>query len=144
MILGSPEWARDCLVNANDVTTIFVALIAAGAAIVQARRSKAPRSRLHDDVDLLNALPEGSEAKRLMAEHVDAAVNTLLADESRFKREPTGAAIAIILAGLGGLLIWLGNRSGSWWQLMYIPAAFLLLMGIYGFVDSVIKKERTS
>lgn len=130
--------------NANNVTTIVVALIAAGAAITQVRRSRAPRSRLHDDVDLLNALPEGSDAKQAMAEHVDAAVQALLANESGLKREPSGAAIGIVLAGLGVLLIWLGNRSGSWWQLIYIPAAFLLLLGCFGFVDSIMKKERTS
>lgn len=58
-------------------------------------------------------------------------------------RDPAGATLgAILLAVFGALAVWL-FLLGGWWIALAIPAALLALMGLFGLVTDVQKKDRT-
>lgn len=58
-------------------------------------------------------------------------------------RDPAGATLGgILLAVFSALAVWL-FLLGGWWIALAVPAALLALMGLFGLVTDVQKKDRT-
>ena len=92
-------------------------------------------ARLVAEIDALGNLPDGSEAKRLIEQQVDATASTYR-EACRLegvKRQPGAIALGAILTLAGiALGVWAGVHGGLavWWLLLALP---LTAMGVFGF-----------
>lgn len=126
-----------------DWAPIIVAGVTIVGGIFQARR-KRPMTReiVKQDVELLGMLPEGSEAKQLLAKHIDATVRKIVDDEDQRTREYTGSCLAVgFLSVAVFLLAVCVARGGAWWWLS-APAIFIGLLGAAGLAQDAVPRRR--
>ncbi|MCS0604953.1 hypothetical protein NX794_27625 [Streptomyces sp. LP11] len=100
------------------------------------------REIVKQDVELLGMLPEGSEAKQLLAKHIDATVRKIVDDEDQRTREYTGSCLAVgFLSVAVFLLAVCVARGGAWWWLS-APAIFIGLLGAAGLAQDAVPRRR--
>lgn len=122
---------------------VIVAGITIVGGVFQARR-KRPMTReiVRQDVELLGLLPEDSDAKRLLAKHVDDTVRKIIEDEDQRTRDHTGSCLAVgFLAVAVFLFVICVIRGGAWWWLG-VPAVFIGLLGSTGLVQDAVPRRR--
>jgi hypothetical protein len=100
------------------------------------------RRNLKHDAEVVATLPEASEVRKTMLDHMDWQAGQLAERESFGKREWAGVVVAIGLAiGSGYLSIWLFQHQ-AWWRWVALVPALLFLVSLYGLVDSLTIKRR--
>lgn len=126
-----------------DWAPIIVAGVTIVGGVFQARR-KRPMTReiVRQDVELLGMLPEGSEAKKLLAKHIDVTVRKIVEDEDLRTRDNAGSCLAVGLLGVAAFLaVVCVTRGGSWWWLL-VPTVFIGFMGVIGLVQDAVPRRR--
>lgn len=113
-----------------DWAPILVAVITVAGGLFQARR-KRPMTReiVKQDAELLALLPEDSEAKRILAAHVDATVRKIVEGEDEQTRDLSGVLFWISFLALGVFLVVVAADRGGYWWLLCVPAAIAWLLG---------------
>ncbi|WP_143642149.1 hypothetical protein [Streptomyces viridochromogenes] len=100
------------------------------------------REIVKQDVELLALLPEDSEAKKLLAKHIDATVRKIVEDEDQRTRDHAGSCLAIGFLGVSaGLLAVSVSRGGAWWWLS-VPAVIIGLLGAFGLGQDAVPRRR--
>ncbi|MGY0463025.1 hypothetical protein ACW14Y_22675 [Kitasatospora sp. cg17-2] len=142
--MSLPHSKIGVVVHLDQVTQILVALSPVLVALLagffasrerRKRRSDTIMARLVAEIDALGNLPDGSEAKRLIEQQVDATASTYR-EACRLEgisRQPGAIALGATFTLLGVALgIWAGAHGGlaSWWLLLALP---LTAMGVFGF-----------
>ena len=122
-----------------DWSGIVIGALAAVAVIAQPISDRfGRRARLRHDVDLLNALPEGSAARTAIQTYVDGSVAAMIANRTVKRRDWTSIMIGATFALLG---VWLWARSlgdgSDWWT---APG---VLVGFFGLVALGLGREKT-
>ncbi|MEV5375584.1 hypothetical protein AB0L26_06335 [Streptomyces nondiastaticus] len=126
-----------------DWAPIIVAAITIAGGTFQARRKRpVTREIVKQDVELLGLLPEGSEAKRLLAEHIDATIRKIVEDENQRTRDYIGSCLAVgfLLVALFLMVVSVG-RGGNWWWLS-VPAVITGLFGAVGLGQDAVPRRR--
>jgi hypothetical protein len=101
----------------GQVTVAAIGALAAALKLVDSRQELPRRRRqIMNDLDLVDRLSPGSEARTRLEEHVHEAVLNLLSDESEKRRDPVGMVLAtIFLAGAGWAAFQHWGNDGSRW-----------------------------
>ena len=125
----------------NALAVPLLGIVTAGVGVLW-RRGGGLRARLRADLELLKALPEGSQGRSRLQEHIDATVERLITVDGAMRRDWLGTALAVVLliiAVLTGTTAW---RLGGWWTLLWLPAVTFALLGAVGAGISVPRAER--
>ncbi|MET7665650.1 hypothetical protein ABZS99_44070 [Streptomyces sp. NPDC005463] len=126
-----------------DWAPILVAFITVTGGIVQARR-KRPMTReiVKQDAELLALLPEDSEAKQILAAHIDGAVREIVEGEDEQTRDLGGVLFWISFLVLAVFLVVVAVDRGGYWWLLCLPAAVAWLLGAPAVVQDVALRRR--
>ena len=92
----------------NTLAVPVLGVVTAGLGVLW-RRGGGLRGRLRADLELLQALPEGSQGRSRLQEHIDATVERLIMVDSSTRRDWLGtvlAAVFLIIAALAGVTAW--------------------------------------
>lgn len=116
---------------------VAVAVIGVVSAYVQTRRRATPREQIRSDLDIYKALPDDSAARSELIARIDEQIVDLIKTEKQTTRDFSGFAIGVILLAAGIWSTLLVASAGGAWSWFYIGTGFLLLMGLYGSVDSL-------
>lgn len=125
------------------MATVIGSVILGASQFAGRARGSAAHRAVQRDLDLLKRLPEESESKDMLLRQIDEGVRKMIVDRQHRRREPAGIAVAIVLMLVGGYLFWQATRSTSFALAWLVFAALFLLIGSYGFIDSVQRRERT-
>ena len=130
--------------NWDSISKIAIAFSGVVAAWLQLRRGRGGgrRAQLQRDLDLLALLPEDSTARAALSQHVDAAVVSLIRDEAELRRDPTGIVLGLVLVGAAAAGVIGAVLNRGWWWALLVPAVFLGLIGVLGFVQDVVPRKR--
>lgn len=93
--------------------------------------------------ELYESLPEGSEARERVLEYISIRIQAHTEREHSLARDPSGAVVGLIMLGLGGVVTWQAFSLGGWFWILIFPAGFLGIFGLFGFVDSLMRRDRT-
>lgn len=110
---------------------------------MQALRNRGPtwQATLRDEVEILEALPDGA-SRRQLRRHIDQQIEERTKAELVQRRDPTGITLGLILMAIAGGLATFAWRAGGWWNLLQIVTALVGLLGLFGFIQDVRKVER--
>jgi amino acid transporter len=101
------------------------------------------RARLKTDVEILEKLPENSDARELMLELVDAKTRQLRELELVRSRDPIGTVVGVVgTAGLGWLTVWLAQRDAAWGSILAFVTGVLALFFTIGIFISARRVPR--
>ncbi|MFQ6197821.1 hypothetical protein [Streptomyces sp. NPDC000405] len=126
-----------------DIAPVVVAAMTVLGGLWQARR-KRPMTReiVKQDAELLALLPEDSEAKRILQQHIDDTVRKIVEDEDRRTRDGVGSCAAVVFLVVAiALLAVSAGRGGDWWWLG-VPAALIGLLGGVGLAQDAVPRRR--
>ncbi|MFJ9848025.1 hypothetical protein [Streptomyces sp. NPDC101150] len=84
---------------------------------------------LSEDAELLALLPEDSEAKRILAAHIDATVRKIVEGEDERTRDLSGVLFWASFLALAVFLVVVAADRGGYWWLLCLPAAVAWLLG---------------
>ncbi|WP_146159618.1 hypothetical protein [Allonocardiopsis opalescens] len=130
--------------NVSSIAALLSALIPGIAAIVPMLLGQSRiRRNLRHDIELLKELPENSDARASIMQHVEWQAARLRAREETGSREVGLGVFAIILAVAFGYSSIFLFGQGVWWSwLLGVACAFVALVATYGVLDSFTIKER--
>lgn len=130
----------------RDLVAVLITLLSALAAaspLIRELRQKSPREKLLQDIEIREALPLGSTARKNFDTHIEKMADRIT--NTKIRREWTGVLMGTGFLVVGGLFCWMFTTSDGWWRWLYIPlATFFLIFGLVGTVDSLLVKERDS
>ncbi|MCX5066578.1 hypothetical protein OOJ91_11890 [Micromonospora lupini] len=118
--------------NWDIATKVAVAALALAVALVQNPfRSRNPRKEVKEDLEIYNALPEGSESREALARYVDERVLHLIEDEGERRRDLWGAFGGVVIIAFAGLLIFgsMINDRPAW-----ISIPLIIIGGLIGWM----------
>jgi hypothetical protein len=128
---------------ADTGSKLALAALSVAAGILQYTRGRGGRrGQLKNDLELLALLPKESTSKENLRKRIDAQVETLITDETEKRRDPVGIVLALVIMALGLALCWAAVSSRGIWWILVPPGAFLVILGIVGFVQDVIPRKR--
>jgi hypothetical protein len=131
--MASEVWSR-----------ILIAALPVVAGLVQAfRRPGGVRDQLKKDIELYNALPDESEAKVAMKEHLKRQVDRLMSAEGNPRRDPTGIGLGLAFLGVGAVILYTGLHQSSWQWLYYVAGGLLFIFGAASFGNGVSERPRS-
>lgn len=113
-------------------------------ALVGATRGPgALRSRLRHDAELLDKLPEGSEAHKTLLDHLNDQLERIAKSESEGKRDIYGSVLGGFVAiGFAWLTVFLYTQDDWWWRVFSPVTAFLAVFGLSYIFDRIQKVPR--
>lgn len=129
-------------------TELIVGIVAAVALVIAAiigapRVIRDPINSLAKQVEIYNALPEGSAAHTKLMRRIEERIDDLDSHE-KARRNPMGVALGVSFLIIAAALTWLVWSAGGWWWLSG-PLLFILwLMGIVGFAQGIVRAPRTA
>ncbi|MFG2949507.1 hypothetical protein [Streptomyces adustus] len=111
--------------------------------IVQARRSR-PMTReiVKQDAELPALLPESSEARQILAAHIDATVRKIVEGEDERTRDLSGVLFWVSFLTLAVFLVVVAADRGGYWWLLCLPAAVGWLLGAPAVVQDATLRRR--
>ncbi|MEU6278389.1 hypothetical protein ABZ871_39285 [Streptomyces populi] len=114
----------------TDWAPILVALITVAGGIFQARRTR-PMTReiVKQDAELPALLPDNSEARRILAAHIDATVRKIVEGEDERTRDFSGVLFWTSFLTLAVFLVVVAAERGGYWWFLCLPAAVGWLLG---------------
>jgi len=75
------------------------------------------RANLRHDIEMLEKLPEGSDARTKMLAFVDSQVERFAKLETEASRDRIGFSIGLFMSvGFGALGLWCATQGGFWWM----------------------------
>lgn len=102
------------------------------------------RSSIREEVEILNNLPEGSDAHKKMQYLLDMEIADL-ADRRNWRRNWPMAIVSLICApSFGYLALWLAQRKALWGWGLATPAALLALLFLFGLFECIQLAPRNS
>jgi hypothetical protein len=122
------------------VVVAFVTLL--GIMIQQWRQRPVLRDQVKADLEIWSALPEESSVRKGLLKSIDSRVQRILKDEDELARDPSGIALGTLITGFGGWLVWWIWTLGGAYRLLELVAVPLLIVGIFGVVDSATRAKR--
>lgn len=125
------------------IAMVIVAIIGLISTMVgRLPETKKTHRRIERNLELLDRLPSDSKAAAELRAHVESQVESLVANESKLRRDPfsvfLGITFLILAAGMG----WMCLVYGSWWWLSSPVALFFVLLGIVGIAEGAKKQDR--
>ena len=129
----------------DSLSASLLALVTAGTALlgflgVPGRR----RSQLRHDIDMLEKLPNDSDAHRLMMDRITRQISRLEGDRNGRRNWPFFVFTLLFTPASGLLTIFLWN-VGSWWGfVLAVPVGFLTIILLVAVFDSGQKVPRDS
>ena len=67
---------------------------------------------------------------------------SLIRDEAELRRDPTGIVLGLVLVGAAAAGVIGAVLNRGWWWALLVPAVFLGLIGVLGFVQDVVPRKR--
>lgn len=130
----------------EQVAKVAIAAVPAGtAALGIARGAGGLRNRLKHDVELLEKLPDESEAKEALLSSVARQIKRIERAEQDSSRDVPMLVLALVTAPLlGYLTLWLIQRGHWWTAILAVPTGVLGLVFVYGIFDSAENAPRGS
>lgn len=125
------------------VAGVVTAALAAGAKFLPSgvggtRR----REAIVRDLDLYERLPEDSNARQIMLNHIERSIQRMTEEETTKRRDPTGIGLAVAFLIGGALFGYVGWTARSWEWTWWIASATFLLFGVVGATQDGTKAER--
>ncbi|MFJ5778543.1 hypothetical protein [Streptomyces sp. NPDC093094] len=131
----------------QDIVPVVVAFITLAGVLAQLRRRRPKiRESVRHDAELLALLPEESEGRRILQDHIDNAIRMMVQVEDHKTINPGGAfgAASMFAIGAGGLValyVW-APFDAWWWWVFVCQAGMAVLGGVLGVVDELTPKHR--
>lgn len=101
------------------------------------------RQRLRHDVELLEKLPEDSEARNRLLTLLDKEIEQLVLVDTEGKRDWTGFGTSLVLVvALGGLGLWLWGLDAALWRALALIPWLFALVGLTSILESLQKIPR--
>jgi hypothetical protein len=126
----------------SQIAVAGLGTISAVAPLAANRTAKRDlRKNLQSDVSLLAKLPSESARRDALVNHIDNAIDRLIADQDR-RRDPLGIGLAlsfIVVSIAGG--VWAINEGG-WWLLTLIPVLIIFVLGSAGLAQDASRLKR--
>lgn len=117
----------------------LAALPVIGGGLQLVRSQRGARKQLKEDLELLAMMPEGSDVRATMLEHLNDQARQLATSDDELRRDPFGIGLAIVFLGAAvGTGIFAVTSSGWWWIATFLLAA----LGMGGLGSSLQKKAR--
>ena len=117
----------------ENITAIAVAALTLLAAVFRTRSTRRDkRTAIIKDLDLLSKLPDASEVRDRLSEHIDARIGSLIDDEGLKRRNPAGIAAGIIFLTFAAWLGWFGLTHRDSLPFLF---GFALMIGVFGLVE---------
>ena len=126
--------------NWNAVlTAAFAAIVGLTALIRDWTATQGLRTRIKQEMELLDRLPDSSSMRDELAAHIDRGIAQLVGQEQEERRDPGGIVLALFLAAF---TTWTIVRGVDGTDLWFVATAILGLLTIAGFAISVPKVRR--
>lgn len=132
-----------------DIDVLQIGQVAAGAVTAATALAGiltgpgALRSRLRNDIALLEQLPPGSPAHDRLLEHIDYQVGHIAELDRNASRDIQGAIISGIMIVLFGVLgFWLLNLDDWWWRVAGGIILVFPLAGLSSMYDDLQRVPR--
>lgn len=126
----------------DGVVTIVAATLGVAAAWLQFRsRTASRRGAIRDDLEILRALPEGTDAYRELSHHVEERVLNLVREEALARRDWSGIAISCFSVAVAAVALAFAT-NGGWWLLLLVVAFTFGLTAVVGFAISIPRTVR--
>lgn len=130
-------------VNVTLTSNIVIAVLGVLAAWLQTRRTQGKgRNELRQDLDLYNSLPQESDSRDRLLEHIDKQIERLIRREDELSRDPTGISLAIFLLLVTGALSVAAVRERGIWWLLLVPALFFGITASVGLGEDLPRRKR--
>lgn len=100
------------------------------------------RSDIGKDIEIYNALPDSSSAKKKLLENIDLRIKQSIVNETQKRRDPLGIILGLTLFAAGAYFSWFTVENGGWWWLLFPVAVIICIVGIVGFFQDIKKTER--
>jgi hypothetical protein len=126
----------------SKIAIAVFATIAAVLKVWESHRARTARlNELKTMIDIVNALPEGSEAKEAVAKHIEMRLKSFVKDEQTGHMDATGILLGSAFLAGSGWLIYTATTASGWWWFLAVPA---LIIGAVGLADGITRRERGS
>lgn len=127
----------------DTATKLLVPLLGFFGVWLQVRRSRhGIDGRIKERLELLALLPDASEAREPLRQHIDDAIKKMIKDESVLRRDATGIVLSLIFGVIGVFLTAVAIESGGWWWWLLPLAVIFFIFGAVGLNQDGVRRER--
>lgn len=130
--------------NYQPIAAAVVAVCGVVGLVIQARRSRHEMDDVKRDLEVLALLPDDSEQRAPLQASIEEALARYVADQRDKTRDPSGTALAVLLAGAASFLWWQSASNGGYWWWSAVVAVPCSVFGVVGFFESFLRARRDS
>lgn len=102
----------------------------------------AARRRIRSDLEMVQLLPDDSDARARLSEHLEKAVLQLIENETQKRREPVGIVLAVVLLLLAGWFFWFAVSERGAALVLLAVAVVTLVVALAGLAEDAVPRRR--